>query len=60
MHSEKDVHYLIAAKQNSLEGQIRALNPRDPDYKKKLKNIEDKIRRIPFEFGIHNSESDEI
>jgi len=60
MHAGKDINYLITAKHRSLEGQKRALNPRDPDYKKKLKIIEDKIRRIPFEFGIHNEKYNEI
>lgn len=59
MESEKNIHLLIAAKQRSLEGQKRALNPRDPEYKKKIRMIDDKIRRIPFEFGI-NKEKDEV
>ncbi|MDD2758588.1 MAG: hypothetical protein PHD72_04485 [Patescibacteria group bacterium] len=56
MNEERDINYLIVAKQKSLEGQKSALNPREKDYKKKIKIIEDKIRRIPFELGLNNKD----
>jgi hypothetical protein len=51
MSERFDTNILLAIKKESndmksLEGQKRRLNPRDPNYKKRVKEIEDKIRRL--------------